>query len=90
MLPIGQAAERAHLRYFDEARECGQGIQPRSTSKRNANEVLAWHECADIYKPTGAAGARARAEGGGGAAPHVACRACEACTGGHTPARLQE
>lgn len=53
VLPLGQAAERANVRYFDEGRECGQGIQPRSKNKRGVNDALKWHECADVFRPTG-------------------------------------
>ncbi|GLI71454.1 hypothetical protein VaNZ11_016674 [Volvox africanus] len=52
-LPLDLALEKAHVRHFDESREAGQPEVPPAEAKRQGAISLSWHECIDIFGPTG-------------------------------------
>ncbi|GLC44868.1 hypothetical protein PLESTM_001656100 [Pleodorina starrii] len=52
-LPLDLALEKAHVRHFDESREVGQPEVHSAEAKRQGSIGLAWHECVDVFKPTG-------------------------------------
>eukprot|EP00198_Chlamydomonas_reinhardtii_P013257 XP_001702594.1 predicted protein [Chlamydomonas reinhardtii] len=55
VVPLEQAVEKAHVKYFDESKETGPAAasKPRAKSKRQGALEMAWHECADVFRPTG-------------------------------------
>ncbi|KXZ53848.1 hypothetical protein GPECTOR_6g766 [Gonium pectorale] len=55
VVPLDQALEKAHVRHFDEAQETGHFLQPRSKAKRQGAVGMVWHECMDVFRPTGQA-----------------------------------
>ncbi|GIL59453.1 hypothetical protein Vafri_14138 [Volvox africanus] len=52
-LPLDLALEKAHVRHFDESKEAGQPEVPPAEAKRQGAISLSWHECLDIFGPTG-------------------------------------
>ncbi|KAG2433179.1 hypothetical protein HYH02_012721 [Chlamydomonas schloesseri] len=55
VVPLEQAVEKAHVKNFDESKETGPAAasKPRAKSKRVGALEMAWHECADVFRPTG-------------------------------------